>query len=189
MSRQIPVLLVVAATAVFGCAQDPTATAEYGQLEAELASTEAALADSEAQAAQLVEERGAGSADPDVVAEVRAVQEEWFAAWNAEDGDAVLSMMASGGRHYCPATGTQGVSGGDLAAFVEEGWEMTGADIVSATRTHTSGDPAAVKDDYVVVTEFTLNGHPGYLSILHLRGPEGSLRVLDHHAYPPSPQF
>ena len=55
-------------------------------------------------------------------------RKEWFAAWNAEDGDAVLSMMASGGRHYCPATGTQGVSGGDLVAFVGEGWEMTGAD-------------------------------------------------------------
>ncbi len=114
-----------------------------------------------------------------------AVQEEWFAAWNADDGDAVRSMMAFGGRHYCPATGTNGASGGDLVAFVGKGWRMTDAEIVSATGTRTPGDPAEVSDDYVVVTEFVLNGRPGYLSVLHLRGPEGSLRVLDHHAYPP----
>ena len=61
---------------------------------------------------------------------------------------------------------------------------MTDAEVVSATRTQTPGDPAVVKRDYVVVTGFTLDGRPGYLSVLHLRGREGSLRVLDRNAYP-----
>ena len=176
MIRKLTVLFVILVVLLVGCAQDPTESDEYTQLEEELAATEAMLAETEESSAA-------------ITAEIRPVQEEWFAAWNASDGDATLSLMASGGRHYCPATGTQGVSGGDLAAFVEEGWEMTAADIVSATRTQNPGDSAATGDDYVVVTEFTLNGHPGYLSILHLRGLEGSLRVLDHHAYPPSPRF
>lgn len=176
MVRQLEVLAVVAVVLLLGCAQDPTTSDEYVQLEEELAATEVALADVEGQAAG-------------VTAEVRSVQEEWFAAWNAKDGDAVRSMMVFGGRHYCPATGTNGASGADLVALVEEGWPMTDAEIVSATRTQTPGVPAVVSDDYVVVTEFALNGHAGYHSVLHLRGPEGSLRILDHHAYPPSPQL
>lgn len=171
MARKIRVFLVMAAVVVVGCAQDPTASDEYTQLEEELAAAEAALAD--------VEERAA-----DLTAEVRSVQEEWFAAWNAADGDAVVSMMAPDGRHHCPATGTEGVNGTELVAFVEEGWQMTDADIVSATTSRTPGDPTFLSADYVVVTDFALNGHPGYLSVLHLRGPQGSLRVLDHHAYP-----
>ena len=174
MARKLTVSVVMAVVVLVGCAQDPTATDEYTQLEEELAAAEAALADAEGQAAGLT-------------AEVRSVQDEWFAAWNAKDGDAVRSMMVFGGRHYCPATGTNGASGADLVALVEDGWQMTDAEIVSATRTQTPGDPAVVSDDYVVVTEFALNGHDGYHSVLHLRGPEGSLRILDHHAYPPSP--
>lgn len=184
MARKLTVLLVAAVVVVAGCAQDPTASDEYTQLEGELAATEAAFADAEALAAQTAMELDTVQAQADVTAEVRAVQEQWFAAWNTTDGDAVVSMMAPGGRHYCPATGTNGVDGADLAAFVEQGWQMTDAEIISATTTRIPGDPTFASADYVVVTEFALNGHPGYHSVLHLRGPEGSLRVLDHRAYP-----
>ena len=158
MARKLTVSVVMAVVVLVGCAQDPTATDEYTQLEEELAAAEAALADAEGQAAG-------------VTAEVRSVQDEWFAAWNAKDGDAVRSMMVFGGRHYCPATGTNGASGADLVALVEDG----------------SGAVVGRGDDHVVVTEFALNGHDGYHSVFHLRGPERSLRILDHHAYPPSP--
>jgi hypothetical protein len=184
MVRHLEVLTVLAVVVLVGCAQDPTASDEYTHLAEELAATEARLADAEALAAQTAQEPDAVRAEADVTAEVRVVQEQWFAAWNATDGDTVVSMMAPGGRHHCPATGAEGVNGADLAAFVEEGWQMTDAEIVSATRTRTPGDSALLSADYVVVTEFALNGHPGYRSVLHLRGPEGSLRILDHHAYP-----
>ena len=130
---------------------------------------------------------GAGSdeaGDDDIVADVRAVQEDWFAAWNADDGDAVLAMMVPGGRHYCPATGSAGVSGRELVALVEEGWEMTDARIVSATRARSADDQTVGADHYVVITEFTLDGRPNYQSVLHLRGPDGALRVQDHHVAP-----
>ena len=136
--RKLTVSVVMAVLVLVGCAQDPTATDEYTRLEEELAAADAALAEVEGAAG--------------LTAEVRSVQEEWFAAWNAKDGDAVRSMMVFGGRHYCPATGTNGASGADLVALVEEGWQMTDAEIVSATRTQTPGDPAVVSDDYVDLT-------------------------------------
>lgn len=116
--------------------------------------------------------------------DVRELHAEWVAAWNAEDGDALVSLMLPGGRHYCPATGDAGVSGDELAAFVERGWQMTDVEIVSVARSPASAIMGHEGHDYVVVTEFTLNGRPGYLSVLHLVGREGLLRVHEHVTYP-----
>ncbi len=126
-----------------------------------------------------------GPADRDgVPADVREFERAWLEAWNAADGDAVLALSLPGGRHYCPATGAAGVSGDELVAFVEEGWRMTDPEVVSVARsTQPDGQPYS-DEEYVVVIEFTLNGRPGYLSVLHLRGTDGALRFNEHHTYP-----
>lgn len=116
--------------------------------------------------------------------EVRQLHEDWFADWNAADGEAVEARMTLDGRHYCPLSGADGVGGEELVAFVERGWQMTDAEIVSVTRTATLAGPNAGSDDYVVVTEFTLDEHAGYTSVLHLRTVGGELRIHEHHAYP-----
>ena len=116
--------------------------------------------------------------------EVRELHAEWVAAWNAEDGEAVVSLMLPRGRHYCPATGDAGVSGDQLASFVERGWQMTDVEIVSVTTSPASALVGHAGHDYVVVSELTLNDRPGYVSVLHLAGPEGVLGVHQHITYP-----
>ena len=125
-----------------------------------------------------------GDARSDISAELRAVHEEWFAAWNAADGEAVRAMMAPSGRHYCPGSGTSGVSGDDLTHFVDKGFTAADIEIVGAMSVSTPGTACGTSDDHFIVTELTLDGHPGYLSVLQLRGPEDSLRVLSHRAFP-----
>lgn len=126
-----------------------------------------------------------GPADRDhVPADIREFERAWLEAWNAADGEAVLALALPGGRHFCPATGAAGVSGDELVAFVEEGWRMTDPEIMSVARsTQPDGQPDS-GDEYVVVIELTLNGRPGYLSVLHLRGTNGALRFSEHHTYP-----
>ena len=75
-------------------------------------------------------------------------------------------------------------TGDGLAAFVERGWQLTDAQIASVTRTPSVVGRTAGSDDYVVVTEFTLDGHDGYTSVLHGRTVDGDLRIHEHHAYP-----
>jgi hypothetical protein len=179
----VPVALVVIAV-VAGCADDPTTSTAYEELEQELVAAESSLLEAEKRLANLSQECDATDVEAGVAADMVQMQEAWLEAWSAGDGDAVLAMMAPGGRHYCPASGPQGVSGSGLRAFVEHEYVMTDSKIVSAVCTQLPGDPAAVRNDCLVVTEGTLNGHPGYTTVLHLRGLEGSLRVVDHHAYP-----
>ena len=113
---------------------------------------------------------------------VQKIHEDWFAAWDDANGDAVLAMMAPGGRHYCPGSGTDGVSGPDLAAFVDKGFSVSDVEIIGTISMSTPGDSSDASHDHVVVTQHTLNGHEGYVSILHLRGQDDSLRVLSHRA-------
>ena len=91
-------------------------------------------------------------------------------------------MMASGGRHYCPGSGIDGVSGDDLVAFVEKGFTVADVETIGTMSVSTPGDGGS--EDHFVVTEHSLNGHAGYLSVLHVRGPEDSLQVLSHRAFP-----
>ena len=58
---------------------------------------------------------------------------------------------------------------------------MTDAEILTVAR---QPGTTPSRDEYIVVTDFTLNGRPDYLSVLYLRGAEDSLRILEHHAYP-----
>ncbi len=178
------IVAVLIAGSAAGCTNDPTASVEYGELEQELAAAESGLIDAEERLAQLSQELESTVAEAASGEDLLMVQQAWLEAWNAGDGEAVLTMMAPGGRHYCPGSGTQGVSGSDLSAFVEHGYVMTDAEVVSAVCTQVPGDPAFVTNDCLVATEGTLNEHPGYTTVLHLRGREGSLRVIDHHAYP-----
>ena len=178
------IVAALIAGSVAACTNDPTTSLEYGELEQELATAESALVDAEERLAQLSQEPESTVAKAAVGEDLLMAQQAWLEAWNAGDGDAVLSMMAPGGRHYCPGSGTQGISGSDLSAFVEHGYVMTDAEVVSVVCTDVTGDPGVVANDCLVVTEGTLNEHPGYTTVLHLRGREGSLRVVDHHAYP-----
>ena len=130
----------------------------------------------------------AGEADADteitLPAAVQEVHDEWYTAWNEADGETAKSMMALGGRHYCPASGVDGVTGNDLAALVAKGFSVADIDTVGAISMGTPGDSSGVSQDHVIVTQHTLNGHEGYVSILHLRGQEDSLKILSHRAFP-----
>ena len=175
---------VLIAGSLAACTNDPTASVEYAELEQELATAQSALIDAEELLEQLSQEFEPTVAKAVAGEDLLMVQHAWLEAWNAADGETVLTMMAPGGRHYCPGSGTQGISGSDLSAFVEHGYVMTEAEVMSAVCTQMPGDQAVVTNDCLVVTEGTLNEHPGYTTVLHLRGREGSLRVVDHHAYP-----
>ena len=112
------------------------------------------------------------------------IHEAWFAAWNAGDGDAVRSMMLPGGRHYCPGSGLDGLTGEELARFVERGWHVADIDLISATRTPPRNGVPEAPVEYMVITEITVDGHAGYRSVLHLSGDDDSLLVVDHRAFP-----
>ena len=185
MMRTAPSTWLVTATLLLAaCASDPTASMEYAELEQQLAAAESALIDAEQRLAQQSDELETQGEEAPTAEDLRTIQQAWSEAWSGGEGEVVLGMMAPGGRHYCPGSGTQGLSGNELSAFVEHGYALTDAEVVSAVCTDVPGDPAIVKRDCLVTTEGTVNGHPGYTTVLHLRGQEGSLRVVDHHAYP-----
>ena len=117
-------------------------------------------------------------------AAVQEVHDAWYKAWNDADGKAVVSMMAPAGRHYCPGSGIDGVSGEDLADFVDKGFSVADVEIVGMVSMGTPAEGLGTSQDHVVVTQLTLEGHEGYISTLHLRGQEDSLRVLSHRAFP-----
>ncbi len=115
-------------------------------------------------------------------ADVQEVHNKWYAAWNEADGETAKSMMAPFGRHYCPGSGRDGVSGEDLAAFVNKGFSVSDLEIIGSISMPTPGEGQS--QDHVVVTQHTLDGHEGYVSILHLRGQADSLKILSHRAFP-----
>lgn len=130
----------------------------------------------------------AGEAEAESEVTIPAAVEElhaaWYAAWNEADGETVQAMMAPGGRHYCPGTGIDGAGGDELAEFVDKGFTVADVETVGTISVNTPGDPSGASKDHFVVTQLTLDGHPDYLSVLHLRGQEDSLHVLAHRAFP-----
>ncbi len=127
---------------------------------------------------------GEGDAEGTVPAAVAEIADEWYSAWNRADGEAAVSMMAPGGRHYCPGSGADGVSGRELAEFVGKGWTIADIEIVDVATMNSPSDASGESRDHIVATELSVDGHSGYVSVLHLRGPEDSLQVLAHRAFP-----
>lgn len=129
---------------------------------------------------------GADGAETEIrlPAAVREFHADWYAAWNEGNGDAVMSMMAPGGRHYCPGTGADGAGGQELAEFVATGLVLSDIEVLGAIAVDTPGDASGLSQDHVVVTELTVDGHPGYVAVLHLRGSDDQLRVVSHRAFP-----
>lgn len=127
---------------------------------------------------------GEAEAEPeiDIPIAVQEIHNDWFDAWSDADGKAVLSMMAPGGRHYCLGSGIDGVSGEELAAFVDKGFSVSDLEIIGSISMPTPGEGQS--QDHVVVSQHTLDGHEGYISTLHLRGQEDSLKILSHRAFP-----
>jgi len=127
---------------------------------------------------------GEGNAEGTVPAAVVEIADEWYSAWNRADGEAALSMMAPGGRHYCPGSGADGVSGPELAEFVAKGHTIADIEIVDVATMNSPGDASGESKDHIVATELSVDGHSGYVSVLHLRGPEDSLQVVAHRSFP-----
>ena len=115
---------------------------------------------------------------------VQATHDDYFAAWNEADGKAVVAMMAPAGRHYCPGTGDDGASGEELADFVDKGLVISDIEVASVVTLDTPGLSPDASQDHIVVTTLAVDGHHGYVDVLHLRGTDGNLEVLSHRAFP-----
>ncbi len=128
----------------------------------------------------------AGEAEADAAAPpaLREIQDQWLEAWNEADGESIVAMMAPGARHYCPGTGADGAAGNELVEFVETGLTIADIEPLGSLSMDTPGDSSGTSQDHLVVAQHSVDGHAGYLSVLHLRGPEDSLQVLSHRAFP-----
>ncbi len=126
---------------------------------------------------------GDSETEADVPNAVEQLHSDWYSAWNDADGTAVVSMMAPAGRHYCLATGNDGASGQELADYVDGGLAITDVEMAGVFTLNTPGTGDGSSQDHIVVTTLTVDGHPNYVSVLHLRGPDDDLEVLSHRAF------
>ena len=87
-------------------------------------------------------------------------------------------------RHYCPGTGSGGASGDELSAFASSGLSLTDLRTTGSTSIETPGASGGSSHDHIVLTEMSVNGHTGYLSVIHLRETEDGIEILAHRSFP-----
>jgi hypothetical protein len=108
----------------------------------------------------------------DVPDDIEQLVEDWGAAWNAGDGDAVVALMTPGGRHYF-AGRAEGMMGDELVAMID-GFGATDAFDVNEYEAFVGDDP------YILIMSGTVSSTEGY-SVYEITEFDGEMKIRVHY--------